>query len=84
MDGLLMLGAIQRVDVPNWLYSWAQPFIVKRWSELHIDFATATGPENMTAVTSSNKVNIHIDGVFAGAIHSVWTIWGYSFIGARR
>ncbi|KAK0190308.1 hypothetical protein F5146DRAFT_1193806 [Armillaria mellea] len=66
-------------DTPNWLTP--SSILVKRWSELHLDFAAATVPENGTAITSSNKVNIHIDGVFSGARHKVVSLddLGYFF-----
>ncbi|KAK0447646.1 hypothetical protein EV421DRAFT_1901016 [Armillaria borealis] len=66
-------------DTPNWLTP--SSIIVKRWSELRLDFAAATVPENGTAITSSNKVNIHIDGVFSGARHKVVSLddLGYFF-----
>lgn len=73
------VGGDPESDMPNWLTP--SSIIVKRWSELHLDFAAATVPENWTAITSSNKVNIHIDGVFSGARHKVVSLddLGYFF-----
>ncbi|KAK0491643.1 hypothetical protein IW261DRAFT_1556785 [Armillaria novae-zelandiae] len=53
---------------------------VRRWSELRLDFSAATVPENRT-ITSSNKVNIRIDGVLSGARHKVVSLddLGYFF-----
>ncbi|KAK0207138.1 hypothetical protein DFS33DRAFT_1423092 [Desarmillaria ectypa] len=70
-------------DIPNWLTP--SSVIVKRWSELCI---AATVPENTTPITSSNNVNIHIDGVFVGASHNAvsldrlgYFVWYESFVG---
>ncbi|KAK0443978.1 uncharacterized protein EV420DRAFT_1768488 [Desarmillaria tabescens] len=73
------VGGDPESRMPNWLTP--SSIIVKRWSELHIDFAAATTPENTTPVASSNKVNIRIDGVFAGSRHKVISLdaLGYFF-----
>ncbi|KAK0499433.1 hypothetical protein EDD18DRAFT_1460346 [Armillaria luteobubalina] len=73
------VGGDPESDMPNRLTP--SSISVRRWSELRLDFAAATLPENGTAITSSNKVNIHIDGVLSGARHRVVSLadLGYFF-----
>ncbi|KAK0230134.1 hypothetical protein IW262DRAFT_380571 [Armillaria fumosa] len=75
------VGGDLESDMPNRLTP--SSISVRRWSELRLDFSAATVPEDTsrTAITSSNKVNIHIDGVLSGARHKVLSLadLGYFF-----